>query len=96
MDWVGLIISLVSGAVGGNVAGALMKDKSLGTTGNSIAGIAGGAGVGALLQGIGLAGTGGGGGDIVSILGNIVGGGIGGGLLMAIISAFKGVMVRKA
>jgi len=34
-----LIISLVCGAVGGNIAGALMKDKSLGTLGNSLAGI---------------------------------------------------------
>jgi uncharacterized membrane protein YeaQ/YmgE (transglycosylase-associated protein family) len=39
MDIVSLIISLVSGAVGGNAAGALMKDKSLGALGNSLAGI---------------------------------------------------------
>lgn len=39
MNIVGLIMSLVSGAVGGNVAGAVMKDKSLGTVGNSISGI---------------------------------------------------------
>ena len=37
-----LIIQLVSGAVGGNVAGSMMKNSSLGTLGNSIAGIAGG------------------------------------------------------
>ena len=34
-----LIIQLISGAVGGNVAGAMMKNLSLGTLGNSIAGI---------------------------------------------------------
>ena len=39
MNILSLIISLLSGAVGGNVAGAAMKDKSLGTVGNSVAGI---------------------------------------------------------
>ena len=38
-----LIIQLVSGAVGGNIAGSLLKDSSLGPIGNSIAGILGGA-----------------------------------------------------
>ena len=32
-----IIIGLISGAVGGNVAGAAMKENSLGTIGNSIA-----------------------------------------------------------
>jgi hypothetical protein len=39
MNVIGLIISLVCGAVGGNAAGAVMKNKSLGTLGNSLAGI---------------------------------------------------------
>jgi uncharacterized membrane protein YeaQ/YmgE (transglycosylase-associated protein family) len=42
MDVMSLLVSLISGAVGGNVAGAAMKDKSLGTIGNSLAGILGG------------------------------------------------------
>ena len=42
MDIVNLLISLVSGVVGGNIAGAAMKDKSLGAVGNSIAGLVGG------------------------------------------------------
>ena len=37
-----LIIQLISGAAGGNLAGSLMKNLSLGTLGNSIAGILGG------------------------------------------------------
>ena len=49
MDILSLIISLISGAVGGNVAGALMKDKNLGTLWNSIAGIVGGGVGGGLL-----------------------------------------------
>ncbi len=39
---VGLIIQLVSGAVGGNIAGAALKQYDLGTVGNSIVGVIGG------------------------------------------------------
>ncbi len=93
MDWINLIISLISGAVGGNAAGALMKDKSLGTLWNSVAGVLGGGGIGALLQSLGVLGSGAGGGlDITSIIGNIAGGGVGGGILMAIISFIKSAM----
>ena len=37
-----LIIQLIAGAVGGNVAGKLLPQFNLGTLGNSIAGILGG------------------------------------------------------
>lgn len=37
----GLLVSLASGPVGGNIAGALMQDKSLGNSWNSILGILG-------------------------------------------------------
>jgi len=37
-----LIIQLICGALGGNAAGSLLKKQSLGTVGNSIAGILGG------------------------------------------------------
>jgi uncharacterized membrane protein YeaQ/YmgE (transglycosylase-associated protein family) len=40
--WLPIIISLISGGVGGNIAGALMKKFNLGPIGNSIAGIVGG------------------------------------------------------
>src|SRR5262249_34196256 len=39
---INLIIQLVSGAVGGNIAGGLLKSLNLGPVGNSIAGIVGG------------------------------------------------------
>ena len=39
---IGLIIQLISGAIGGNIAGAAMKQYNLGTVGNSIAGLIGG------------------------------------------------------
>jgi len=49
MDLVALLISVISGAVGGNIAGAAMQNKSLGTLGNSIAGVLGGVGGAVLL-----------------------------------------------
>ena len=42
MDIVTLLVQLISGALGGNVAGSLLKNLSLGTVGNSLAGIVGG------------------------------------------------------
>jgi hypothetical protein len=42
----------ISGAVGGNVAGAAMKENSLGTAGNSIAGILGGGLGGTILHSV--------------------------------------------
>ncbi len=50
-----LIIQLASGAVGGNGAGSLMKKSSLGTLGNSIAGIVGDGLGGQLLGMLGVA-----------------------------------------
>ena len=95
---VGLIIQLISGAVGGNVAGAALKQYDLGTIGNTIAGvIGGGVGaqiIGALLGGGGEAvGTAGAGGlDIGSIIGQIASGGVGGGVLMVIVGLIKQAM----
>lgn len=93
MDIVGLLISLISGAVGGNVAGAAMKDKSLGTAGNSIAGILGGGLGGAILQMLGVGG-GSGGIDLTTILANIGSGGVGGGILLLIVSLIKNAMKK--
>jgi uncharacterized membrane protein YeaQ/YmgE (transglycosylase-associated protein family) len=86
--WLPLIIQLISGAVGGNVAGSLLKNQSLGTVGNSIAGIVGGGIGGQLLAILGLAVTTGNM-DIGSIIGSIAAGGVGGGVLMAIVGIVK-------
>ena len=42
MNVIALIVQLISGAVGGNIAGAALKNVSLGPVGNSIVGILGG------------------------------------------------------
>jgi len=76
MDLLNLIISLISGAIGGNIAGAALKDQSLGTVGNSIAGILGGGVGGMLLQALG-ASVGGGGLDAGALIGSIASGGVG-------------------
>lgn len=85
--WVPILIQLVSGAVGGNIAGAAMKDKSLGTIGNSIVGILGG-GVGGQilgLLGIGVSsGT-----DLSGIAGDVGSGGVGGAVLLLIVAIIR-------
>ncbi|MDO6743239.1 hypothetical protein Q4553_01500 [Tenacibaculum soleae] len=81
-----LIISLLSGAIGGNVAGALLKKFSLGTLWNSVVGILGG-GIGAQL--LGMLGI-----DIGGILGNIAGSGVGGLVLLIIVGLIKNAMKK--
>lgn len=84
-----LLIQLISGAAGGNAAGSLLKKFSLGTLGNSIAGILGG-GIGGQLLGVAT----GGGMDIGSIIGSIAGGGVGGGILMIIVGFIKNAFTK--
>jgi len=95
MNIVSLIIQLISGAVGGNVAGAAMKESSLGTLGNSIAGIVGGGLGGTILQMVMGTAAAGGGLDLQSILANVAGGCVGGAILMAIIGIIKNKMAKS-
>ncbi len=91
-----LIIGLLSGAVGGNVAGMALKNLNQGTLINSLAGIVGG-GLGAQI--LGMLGAGGmaadaaaGGMDIGAIVGQVAGGGVGGGVLLAIVGVVRNAM----
>ncbi len=79
-----LIYQLITGAVGGNIIGAIIKKISLGFLGNTIAGLVGG-GLGGQLLG-GLLG-GGMGGDIAAA-------GAGGGILMLIVGLIKSAMSK--
>ena len=91
-----LIISLVSGAIGGNAAGSALKEKSLGGLGNTVAGVLGGGIGGGILHALGVNDTSAAGSvDLASVLSNIAGGAAGGGALMAVIAAIKGTMGRK-
>ena len=93
MELLNLINSLISGALGGNIAGAALKDQSLGTVGNSIAGILGGGVGGMLLQSLGES-AGGGGLGLGPLIGSIASGGVGGGLVIVIIGLIKSAMAR--
>ena len=97
-----LIISLISGAAGGNIVGSVLKNLNLGTVGNSIAGILGG-GIGQQLIAMlgsgavadAAAAAGGGGMDMGSILSNVASGGAGGGVLMAVIGIIRNMMQKS-
>lgn len=104
MDIVNLLISLISGAAGGNIAGAALPEKNLGGIANTIIGLLGG-GVGDfILKALGVLATttatsaaGGTGSelDIASILANIGVSGVSGGVLTAIITLIKDAMQKK-
>ena len=76
-----LIINLLIGAVGGNLAGLALKAKSLGLLWNSVVGILGG-GLGFFV--LGMIGAGGGG-----IIMQIIAALIGGALLLFLVSVIK-------
>lgn len=96
MDLAGLIVQLISGAAGGNIAGGLLKKFSLGTVGNSLVGILGGGLGGQLLSMLGIGGTAAGGLEIGSIISSIAGGGVGGGVLMVIIGFIKQMISKSS
>ena len=94
---INLIIQLVAGVVGGNAAGAALKDYNLGGIGNTIAGALGGVGGGQLLQAAipAIAAAAGGTLDVGAILGQIVGGGAGGAILTVIVGLVKSMMASQ-
>lgn len=90
---INLIIQLVAGALGGNAAGATMKNLDLGTLGNTVAGAIGGAGGGTLLTSLlpllqGAAGNV----DVGALIGQAVGGGVSGAILTAIVGLIRSAM----
>ena len=90
-----LIINLISGAVGGNIAGGLMKNLSLGTVWNSVVGVLGGGLGGQILSMLGVAGTGDASSmDLGSIIGSIGGSGVGGGVLLAVVGLIKKAIAK--
>jgi len=84
-----IVILFISGAVGGNIVGATMKEDNPGFFYNSFVGMAGGVIGGGLLLAIvptlGFVGA---------IIISIVGGGIGGGVLLMIINMIKKAMAK--
>lgn len=91
MDITQLLVEVVAGAAGGNIAANIFKQYSLGTAGNTIAGILGGA-VGGQILSIILSLTAQGGMDIGTVIENLVGGGLGGAVLLIVAGAIKTAM----
>ncbi|MGB3280168.1 MAG: hypothetical protein WBA92_13330 [Pseudorhodobacter sp.] len=89
-----LIISLIAGALGGNVAGGLLKNLSQGPLLKSILGVLGGGLGGQILGMLGAGGMAGGGMDIAGIVGAIASGGVGGGALMAVVGVIRKMIAK--
>ena len=93
-----LIISLISGAVGGNAAGAALKKLDLSVLLKTVVGAIGGVGGGQLLAMLGGAGgmaEAAGGMDIGAIASQVIGGGGGGAILTAIVGLIKNAMAKS-
>ena len=87
---INIIIQLIAGAVGGNAAGAGLKNYDLGTLGNTIAGALGGVGGGQILTALlpmlaGAADNV----DIGAIVGQAVGGGVAGAIVTFVVGLIK-------
>jgi uncharacterized membrane protein YeaQ/YmgE (transglycosylase-associated protein family) len=96
MNWMPILIQLISGGVGGNIAGALLKSFNLGPIGNTIAGILGGVGGGQLLSMLTVAPAASSGLDMSSILSSVGGGGVGGAVIMIIVGLVKAQISKSA
>ena len=81
------LLTLISGAVGGNIGGALIKDQSLGPIVNSVLGLIGGVGGSQLLGALG-------GVQSLGQIGNIGVSGVVGALLPIIIGILKNRFAR--
>lgn len=100
MDWMSLIISLVSGAVGGNAAGKVLKNFDMGTLWNSVAGIVGGGLGGQIMGQLGIdpgaaAAAVSNSGDMGSIVSQIGGGGVGGAILLVVAGYVKKMLAKS-
>lgn len=91
-----MIVSLVSGIAGGNVAGLAMPEKGLGAIGNSITGFLGGGAGGLILNALNLFGQKAGEMDVSSIFANIGSAGAGGAILTVIVSLIKNMLQKKS
>lgn len=97
---ISFIIQLIAWAVGGNAAGGLLKNISLGPLGNTIAegadGGIGGSILSGLIPALGSAASGAGGFDIAAMAGQLAGGGITGAIVTAVVGRIKNALIKKA
>ena len=96
MDPISLLMPFFSGAAGGNLIGGLLKNFNLGSLGNSLAGLVGG-GLGSLVLGnmLGMPMPASGvDPDSTALLGQILGGGAGGGVMTIIVAMLQKMLGR--
>jgi uncharacterized membrane protein YeaQ/YmgE (transglycosylase-associated protein family) len=90
-----LIVAIIAGAIGGNIAARILPKFSFGTLGNSVAGIIGG-GIGAqiltLLGGANLIAAAGSGLNLASIIASLITGIVGGAVLLAIFGLIRSIL----
>jgi uncharacterized membrane protein YeaQ/YmgE (transglycosylase-associated protein family) len=101
---INLIISLISGILGGNIAGSLLSERNIGAIANTISGLVGGGITGWILKALGVIAVATYAGhtgaapaaaapassfDLGSLLANIGGSGVGGGILAWIVTLIK-------
>ena len=84
-----LIVSLLSGGVGSNIAGALLKKYSLRPIGNTVAGLLGGGVGGNWLSSLP------GGAQQTGVVADVLGSGVGGAVLMVIVGLIKSAMAKS-
>jgi uncharacterized membrane protein YeaQ/YmgE (transglycosylase-associated protein family) len=82
-----LVLGIICGAIGGNVAASLMRRYNLGLLGNTIAGIAGGLLGGVLVSAVLVDGP-----SLAALLSRMAGSGIGAGFLVLATGAARSVL----
>lgn len=102
MDIVNFVVSLASGAVGGNAGGAALSEKNLGPVVNTILGLIGGGGADFIMKALGFlhtagasTGTAATGFDLTALLMTIGAGAVGGGALTVIVTLIKDFFHKK-
>lgn len=86
--WLPIVIQVVAGFIGGNLAGSGAKKGSLGPLVSTLLGGLGGLGGGQLLEVVGFGG--GSSTDLMSIISDVLGGGLGGALVTGVATMFMG------
>jgi hypothetical protein len=95
---INLIIQVVAGAIGGNAAGGFLKNIDLSPLVKTVSGAAGGGIGGSILQSLipALGGAASGGGfDIATAAGNLVGGGVTGAIVTVVVGLIKNALFKK-
>ncbi len=93
---INLIIQIIAGAIGGNAAAAGVDNADLGKVGNTIAGALGGVGggqiLGTLIPALAAAASGV---DFKAVVGQLVGGSVGGAILTIVVGMLKNAMAKS-